>query len=125
MAETGHDLAGLAFGLHVIAGSSRIADLLGHFHDVFGRAAMGGTRKRRDRGGNGSMQISFGSGHDPRGKGRGNLQGIKMIDPRSDARTQAYGVACASRRENMSPGMGIRLVAKPLYFAGMMVSQGE
>lgn len=54
-----------------------------------------------------------------------DLQGIEMIDPRSDARTQAYGVACASRRENMSPGMGIRLVAKPLYFAGMMVSQGE
>lgn len=54
-----------------------------------------------------------------------DLQGIKMIDPRSDARTQAYGVACASRRENMSPEMGIHLVAKPLYFAGMMVSQGE
>jgi phosphate acetyltransferase len=54
-----------------------------------------------------------------------DLHGIEIIDPRSDARTQAYGVACASRRENMSLGMGIRLAAKPLYFAGMMVRQGE
>src|SRR4029077_2907433 len=54
-----------------------------------------------------------------------DLHGIEIIDPRSDARTQAYGVARASRRENMSLGMGIRLAAKPLYFAGMMVRQGD
>jgi len=53
------------------------------------------------------------------------LHGIETIDPRSDARAQTYGAACANRREGMTSGMGARLVARPLYFAGMMVRQGD
>jgi phosphate acetyltransferase len=53
------------------------------------------------------------------------LEGIEAVDPRSDPRTQAYGAACAQRREGMTPAMGVRLMARPLYFAGMMVRQGD
>jgi phosphate acetyltransferase len=53
------------------------------------------------------------------------LQGIETIDPRSDARAKSYGAACASRREGLTPAMGVRLMARPLYFAGMMVRQGD
>jgi len=54
-----------------------------------------------------------------------DLGGIEVADPRSDARTQSYGAACASRRENMTAAMGARLAAKPLYFGGMMVREGD
>ena len=53
------------------------------------------------------------------------LHGIELIEPRGDARVQRYGAACASGREHMTPAMGVRLMAKPLYFAGMMVRQGD
>jgi phosphate acetyltransferase len=53
------------------------------------------------------------------------LDGIETIDPRSDARAQSYGAACASGREGMTSATGVRLVAKPLYFAGMMVRRGD
>ncbi len=53
------------------------------------------------------------------------LGGIELIDPGSDARVERYGAACAGARENMTPAMGVRLVSKPLYFAGMMVRQGD
>jgi phosphate acetyltransferase len=54
-----------------------------------------------------------------------DLKGIESVDPRGDARAQAYGEACAAAREGMTPAMGVRLMAKPLYFAGMMVRQGD
>src|ERR1700761_5168279 len=53
------------------------------------------------------------------------LDGIETIDPRGDRRLESYGAACAALRENMTPAIGARLVAKPLYFAGMMVRQGD
>lgn len=53
------------------------------------------------------------------------LHGIAVIDPRTDARTADYGAACAANRSSMTPAMGVRLMAKPLYFAGMMVRQGD
>jgi phosphate acetyltransferase len=53
------------------------------------------------------------------------LNGVELIDPRSDRRVQSYGTAVAAERESMTPAMGARLAAKPLYFAGMMVRQGE
>jgi phosphate acetyltransferase len=53
------------------------------------------------------------------------LAGIETIDPRSDARLANYGAACAAGRETMTPSVGVRLVSKPLYFAGMMVRQGD
>lgn len=54
-----------------------------------------------------------------------SLDGIALIDPRSDAKLQAYGAALAAARGSMPPAIATRLVAKPLYFAGMMVRQGD
>jgi phosphate acetyltransferase len=54
-----------------------------------------------------------------------DLDGIVIVDPRRDARLQSYGAACAQTRETMTAAMGARLVSKPLYFAGMMVRQGD
>ena len=53
------------------------------------------------------------------------LDGIELIDPRRDARAPTYGAACAGAREHMTPATGVRLMAKPLYFGGMMVRQGD
>ncbi len=53
------------------------------------------------------------------------LDGVELIDPRSDRRVQPYGAACAAERETMTPAIGARLAARPLYFAGMMVRQGD
>lgn len=54
-----------------------------------------------------------------------DLEGITLVDPRTDSRLEAYGIACAAGREKMSAAMATRLVAKPLYFGGMMVRQGD
>ena len=54
-----------------------------------------------------------------------SLAGIETIDPRSDAQLAVYGAALASVRSAMTPAMATRLVAKPLYFGGMMVRQGD
>jgi phosphate acetyltransferase len=50
---------------------------------------------------------------------------IAVIDPTLDARVEAYGAELAGVREKMTTGMGRRLAAKPLYFAGMMLRQGD
>ena len=50
-----------------------------------------------------------------------SLDGISIIDPRSDAKLPAYGAALAGVRKSMTPAMATRLVSKPLYFGGMMV----
>jgi len=54
-----------------------------------------------------------------------SLDGIVVVDPRRDARLQDYGAALATVRDSMSPTMSKRLVAKPLYFGGMMVRQAD
>jgi phosphate acetyltransferase len=54
-----------------------------------------------------------------------DLGGLTLVDPRNDPRLNGYGAACAAGREKMTPAMGARLVSKPLYFAGMMVKQGD
>jgi phosphate acetyltransferase len=54
-----------------------------------------------------------------------SIDGIAVIDPRHDARLNAYGEACAAARPSMTLAMAMRLVAKPLYFGGMMVRQGS
>jgi phosphate acetyltransferase len=54
-----------------------------------------------------------------------SLDGITLIDARSDAKLQVYGAALAAVRGSMTPAMATRLMAKPLYFAGMMVKQGD
>ena len=50
---------------------------------------------------------------------------IAVVDPSVDARVDSYAAALARVRENMTPGMGRRMAAKPLYFAGMMLQQGD
>lgn len=54
-----------------------------------------------------------------------DLAGVAIADPATDPRLQAYGAALAATRETMTPAMGVRLAAKPLYFAGMMLRQGD
>jgi phosphate acetyltransferase len=54
-----------------------------------------------------------------------SLEGIDLIDPRNDGRLSAYGAACAAVRGSLTPSMATRLVAKPLYFGGMMLRQGD
>lgn len=53
-----------------------------------------------------------------------SLDGITIVDPRSDAKLQSYGATLASVRDSMTPAMATRLASKPLYFGGMMVRQG-
>jgi phosphate acetyltransferase len=53
------------------------------------------------------------------------LDGLEIIDPRHDSRALSYSEACARGRAGMTSGMALRLVARPLYFAGMMVRQGD
>jgi phosphate acetyltransferase len=53
------------------------------------------------------------------------LDGIETADPSNDPRALPYAAACAARREGMTPAMGARLVTRPLYFAGMMVREGD
>lgn len=54
-----------------------------------------------------------------------SLDGITIVDPRSNAKLQSYGAALASVRDSMTPAMATRLASKPLYFGGMMVRQGD
>jgi phosphate acetyltransferase len=57
--------------------------------------------------------------------GGSGLDGIAIVDPREDTRLPAYGTALAAMRGSMTPAMAGRLAAKPLYFGGMMVRQGD
>jgi len=54
-----------------------------------------------------------------------DVSGLEIIDPRNDARLNSYALACAATRQSLTPGMATRLVAKPLYFGGMMVCQDD
>ena len=54
-----------------------------------------------------------------------SLDGIAVVDPRSDVRLQTYGAALSAMRESMTPAMATRLASKPLYFGGMMVREGD
>ncbi len=54
-----------------------------------------------------------------------SLDGIILIDPSRAAQLQSYGAALAALRPSMTPAIATRLLAKPLYFGGMMVRQGD
>lgn len=54
-----------------------------------------------------------------------DLAGIEIADPRTDRRGEAYAAAAAAGRATMTAGMARRLLTRPLYFAGMMVRQGD
>jgi phosphate acetyltransferase len=59
------------------------------------------------------------------GQAKVSLDGIDIVDPRSDARLKSYGAALSQARESMTLAMATRLVGKPLYFGGTMVRQGD
>ncbi|HEV8518639.1 MAG TPA: phosphate acyltransferase, partial [Burkholderiales bacterium] len=59
------------------------------------------------------------------GRASVDVSGLEIIDPRNDARLNSYALACAATRQSLTPGMATRLVAKPLYFGGMMVRQDD
>src|SRR6185437_11882613 len=54
-----------------------------------------------------------------------SLNGIEIVDPRTSPQLQAYAAALAQTRGSMTAAMATRLVAKPLYFGGMMVDRGD
>jgi phosphate acetyltransferase len=54
-----------------------------------------------------------------------DIGGIPVVDPALDARIEPYAAALVAGRESMTPGMGRRLLARPLYFAGTMLRQGD
>jgi phosphate acetyltransferase len=49
---------------------------------------------------------------------------IEIVDPARDPRLSSFAEICANTRQTMTPQVAKRLVAKPLYFAGMMLRQG-
>jgi phosphate acetyltransferase len=54
-----------------------------------------------------------------------DLSDIEIADPAQDVRVSSYGDVLATTRDSMTPAMGRRLAAKPVYFAGMMVRQRD
>jgi phosphate acetyltransferase len=54
-----------------------------------------------------------------------SLDGVEIVDPRAEPRLAAYGAALAALRPSMTRTIATRLAAKPLYFAGMMLHQGD
>lgn len=54
-----------------------------------------------------------------------DLDGVEVVEVASDPRLPRYAQACAGARETMSIAMATRLVMRPLYFAGMMVREGD
>jgi phosphate acetyltransferase len=54
-----------------------------------------------------------------------DVKGLEIIDPHRAAGLESYAAAFVTSRRTMTPGMAKRLVTKPLYFAGMMVRQGD
>lgn len=53
------------------------------------------------------------------------LEGCEVRDPQSDAQLPTYAAHLASVREKMTEGMAERMLRRPLYFAGAMVSAGD
>ncbi len=73
-----------------------------------------------------AQPILLGASDAIRGAARGaSLESIELIDPRNDPRLAAYGEACAAARPSMTATTATRLVAKPMYFGGMMVCRGD
>ena len=54
-----------------------------------------------------------------------DLDGIRVIDPRGSERLDAYASAYVGDRADLSVKVARRMVAKSLFFAGMMVKTGD
>ena len=57
----------------------------------------------------------------------GPIPGVEVIDAGrlAEERCAAYAALYSSHRPNANPGVAIRLLRKPIYFAGMMVRAGD
>jgi phosphotransacetylase len=53
-----------------------------------------------------------------------DLDGIRIVDPRENDKLGEYVAAYADARK-LDTGVARRIVRRPLYFAGMMVAQGD
>ncbi len=53
------------------------------------------------------------------------LGGVTIIQPETDGRVEAFAAALLRRRERMSEAAALKLMRKPLYFAGGLVASGE
>ena len=53
------------------------------------------------------------------------LGGCEVRDPQSDPALASYGAHIAAARDKMTAGMAERMLRRPLYFAGAMVSAGD
>jgi phosphate acetyltransferase len=61
-----------------------------------------------------------------RARGLGlTLAGALMVDPATDWRLDALADALAKRRDALSPAARVKLMQKPLYFAGGLVAAGD
>jgi phosphate acetyltransferase len=54
-----------------------------------------------------------------------SLEGIEVVDPATSDRVGAYAVRLCAARDRMRETMAARLLRKPLYFGGMMLSAGD
>ena len=54
-----------------------------------------------------------------------NLDSIETINPKQNDKLDFYAEKYSSNREGISPAVAKRIVAKPLFYAGMMVSCGD
>ncbi|OGG43225.1 MAG: phosphate acetyltransferase [Candidatus Handelsmanbacteria bacterium RIFCSPLOWO2_12_FULL_64_10] len=52
-------------------------------------------------------------------------EGVRIVDPAASPDVLRYAEAYARRRAGVTPGAAARLVRRPLYFGGMMVSEGD
>ncbi len=53
------------------------------------------------------------------------LDGIAVRNPLDDTSCAAYAALCAADRPSLNDKTAVRLLRKPLYFAGMMVKSGD
>lgn len=54
-----------------------------------------------------------------------DLEGIRVIDPRTSDKADFYAEQYSRRREGVSVAVAKRIVVKPLFYAGMMVACGD
>ncbi|MFQ6035940.1 MAG: phosphate acetyltransferase [Sedimentisphaerales bacterium] len=54
-----------------------------------------------------------------------SLDGIATINPKENDRLSVYAEQYSRRRQGIPVSIAKRIVAKPLFFAGMMVAQGD
>jgi phosphate acetyltransferase len=117
---------------------SAVPDTLQHAHDlVAGRGLrvilpegedqriLAAARRLIDAHGVAVMVIGTAAGVGEAARSAGiSMTGIERVDAATDPRGEAFAEALAAARPSLKPAMAVRLVQKPLYFAGAAVAQG-